>query len=147
MVSSSEDEDKDGSFNSKRGYSKCKSRRKNPSGAKKARIPGSRPRLCRDSSVFDEMRLFCEEFGEGLTGFKVSAGSSRCGGKELWVDKYKPRSLEELAVHKKKVEEVTVWFEKRLRTSREEMCNLLVITGQAGVGKSVCCSSVFPCPK
>lgn len=23
--------------------------------------------------------------------------------KELWVDKYKPRSLEELAVHKKKV--------------------------------------------
>ncbi|XP_034682676.1 cell cycle checkpoint protein RAD17 isoform X4 [Vitis riparia] len=136
VVSSSEDEDKDGSFNSKRGYSKCKSRRKNPSGAKKARISGSRPRLCRDSSVFDEMRLFCEEFGEGLTGFKVSAGSSRCGGKELWVDKYKPRSLEELAVHKKKVEEVTEWFEKRLRTSREEMCNLLVITGQAGVGKS-----------
>lgn len=136
MVSSSEDEEKDGSFNSKRGYSRCKSRRKNPSGAKKARISGSQSRLCRDSSVFDEMRLFCEEFGEGLTGFKVSAGSSRCGGKELWVDKYKPRSLEELAVHKKKVEEVTVWFEKRLRTSREEMCNLLVITGQAGVGKS-----------
>lgn len=55
MVSSSEDEEKDGSFNSKRGYSRCKSRRKNPSGAKKARISGSQSRLCRDSSVFDEV--------------------------------------------------------------------------------------------
>ena len=31
VVSSLEDEDKDGSFKSKRGYSKCKSRYKNPS--------------------------------------------------------------------------------------------------------------------
>ena len=57
MISSSEDEDKDGLSNSKRGFSKSKSRRKNPSGAKKARMcrDGSRPRLCRDSSVVDEV--------------------------------------------------------------------------------------------
>lgn len=44
--------------------------------------------------------------------------------------------MEELAVHKKKVEEVKVWFEERLRSSKDELSNVLVITGQTGVGKS-----------
>ncbi|GJW17958.1 cell cycle checkpoint protein RAD17 isoform X1, partial [Tanacetum coccineum] len=38
--------------------------------------------------------------------------------KELWLDKYKPCSLAELSVHKKKVEEVKVWFEERIITSK-----------------------------
>ncbi|XP_037493530.1 cell cycle checkpoint protein RAD17 isoform X3 [Jatropha curcas] len=64
-------------------------------------------------------------------------GSARSEIKELWIDKYKPRSLEELAVHKKKVEGVKIWFEERLRASKEKIeNNVLVITGQAGVGKS-----------
>lgn len=74
-------------------------------------------------------------------------GSGRSNVKELWVDKYKPHSLEELAVHKKKVsifplfhfclsalldvyiegysfswylqvEEVKSWFEERLKTTK-----------------------------
>jgi cell cycle checkpoint protein len=32
-----------------------------------------------------------------------SLGTQRSTAEELWVDKYKPHSLEELAVHKKKV--------------------------------------------
>ncbi|XP_021635723.2 cell cycle checkpoint protein RAD17 isoform X5 [Hevea brasiliensis] len=48
-----------------------------------------------------------------------------------------PRSLDELTVHKKKVEEVKAWFEERLRDSKENLKNnVIVISGQAGVGKS-----------
>jgi len=32
-----------------------------------------------------------------------TTGTQRSFAEELWVDKYKPNSLEELAVHKKKV--------------------------------------------
>lgn len=32
-----------------------------------------------------------------------TTGTKRSFAEELWVDKYKPNSLEELAVHKKKV--------------------------------------------
>lgn len=35
--------------------------------------------------------------------WKCESGFGRSIKKELWVDKYKPRSLEELAVNKKKV--------------------------------------------
>ncbi|OVA19837.1 Checkpoint protein Rad17/Rad24 [Macleaya cordata] len=68
---------------------------------------------------------------------KHETGSLRSDERELWVDKYKPQSLVELAVHKKKLEEVKMWLEERLRTSKEVFHNhALVITGQAGVGKS-----------
>ncbi|KVI02904.1 AAA+ ATPase domain-containing protein [Cynara cardunculus var. scolymus] len=92
------------------------------------------------------MKLFCENFGEGFTGFKVSAGADlmiycdlgyRRDNKELWLDKYRPCSLVELSVHKKKVEEVKVWFEERINVRKDEYCNhVLLITGQPGVGKS-----------
>ncbi|XP_058185245.1 cell cycle checkpoint protein RAD17 isoform X2 [Rhododendron vialii] len=104
---------------------------------KKARLSDSRAVSCKESSGFDEIKLFCEDFDEGFNGFRMSTGSGRSNGKDLWVDKYKPGSLEELAVHKKKVEEVKMWFEKRLKRQKEELFNnVLVITGQAGVGKS-----------
>uniref|UniRef100_A0A5B6ZLH2 Cell cycle checkpoint protein RAD17 n=1 Tax=Davidia involucrata TaxID=16924 RepID=A0A5B6ZLH2_DAVIN len=103
---------------------------------KKARLSNSCTRSCKEFSGFDKIKLFCEDFNEGFTGFKVPAGCGR-SNKDLWVDKYSPRCLEDLAVHKKKVEEVKVWFEERLRNAREEFCNhVLLISGQAGVGKS-----------
>lgn len=86
-----------------------------------------------------QMKLFCEDFGVAFTGFKVpppAAGYKR-DGKELWLDKYKPCSLADLSVHKKKVEEVKAWFEERINSSKDEYCNyVLLITGQSGVGKS-----------
>ncbi|KEH20370.1 cell cycle checkpoint protein RAD17, putative [Medicago truncatula] len=64
-------------------------------------------------------------------------GTQRSTAEELWVDKYKPHSLEELAVHKKKVEEVKTWFEERLKPSKGVYRNnVLVVSGQAGIGKS-----------
>ncbi|PVH32961.1 hypothetical protein PAHAL_9G535600 [Panicum hallii] len=64
------------------------------------------------------------------------AGSIR-KTKELWVDKYTPRSLAELAVHKKKVEDVKKWLEEMLMAPKQTVGGwTLVLTGQTGVGKS-----------
>lgn len=105
--------------------------------SKKAlRISSSCSKSSIHSNPFDEVKLFCEGFDDGFTGFQVLA-EERNKKKELWVDKYKPRSLEELAVHKKKVEEVRTWFEERLKRSKQGNYNhALLITGQTGTGKS-----------
>ncbi|XP_052875830.1 cell cycle checkpoint protein RAD17 isoform X3 [Gossypium arboreum] len=143
VISSSDDEDYEPSSRLTRSYQKPKSTssltRTNPSRAKKPRLPGFR--LTKQSSNVDEMRLAFRDFDEVLNGFKVSAGSRRSNPKELWVDKHKPSSLEELAVNKKKVEEVKSWFEERLMTPKylqDEVgrSSVLILSGQAGVGKS-----------
>ncbi|XWS33885.1 hypothetical protein CRYUN_Cryun22dG0121300 [Craigia yunnanensis] len=139
VISSSDDEDYQPSSRLKRSYEKEKSRssvtRTNPSRVKKPRLPSSR--LSKESSNADEMRWAFEDFEEVLNGSKVSTGSRRSNPKEMWVDKHKPSSMEELAVQKKKVEEVKSWFEERLRTPKGEIgSSVLIITGQAGVGKS-----------
>ncbi|KAK1322004.1 Cell cycle checkpoint protein RAD17 [Acorus calamus] len=78
-----------------------------------------------------------EDFSSCLHGYNRVPGFGWSDGKELWVDKYEPCSLPELAVHKKKVEEVKIWLEERMQTSKEVYRNqTLVITGPAGVGKS-----------
>ncbi|KAK9136487.1 hypothetical protein Syun_015817 [Stephania yunnanensis] len=66
------------------------------------------------------------------------AGSRRSNNGGLWVDKHKPKSLEELIVHKKKVEEIKLWLKERLKPSKEEEVRTLalVVRGPAGVGKS-----------
>ncbi|XP_057965305.1 cell cycle checkpoint protein RAD17 isoform X7 [Malania oleifera] len=151
VISSSDEEDKGRSSHSSHSRSNSKSRpsmaRTNPRGPKKARLSCPRSSSCKESSAVDEFKLFYEDFEEGFTGFKVSAADRMCkhesglgssNQKELWIDKYQPHSLDELAVHKKKVEEVKAWFEGRLRAAKEEFhSHVLVITGQAGVGKSV----------
>ncbi|KAJ7953153.1 cell cycle checkpoint protein RAD17 [Quillaja saponaria] len=142
VVLSSDEEDKDYDPLLSSSYTKSKSRssspRTNSRGVKKARISGSRSRLCKESSKLNDVEtaLFSEDFNEVFTGCKGSAALGR-RTEEQWVDKYKPHSLEELAVHKKKVEEVRMWFEERLRPSKDAFGNhVLVISGQAGVGKS-----------
>ncbi|KAK4843174.1 hypothetical protein QYF36_004941 [Acer negundo] len=142
VVLSSDDEDDKPSLSSNRSYAKSKSKPlftcTNPRPAKKPRLSGSRTRshFCKESSNVNENGVSFEDFDDLLNGFKVSAGSGRIGTNELWVDKYKPCSVEELAVHKKKVEEIKTWFEKRLRTKDDSSNHVLVITGPAGVGKS-----------
>lgn len=142
VSSSDDDDDKNLSLDSNLSHSKPKSRassvpRASSRRSKKTRLSDSYAISSRESNGFDEIKLFCEDFDDGFSGFKISTGSARSNGKDLWVDKYKPRSLEELAVHKKKVEEVKLWFEEKLRKQKEEFCNnVLLITGQAGVGKS-----------
>ncbi|KAI4327761.1 hypothetical protein L6164_020185 [Bauhinia variegata] len=141
VVLSSEDEDnatlRSSSSNSSYTKSKSKSTSTSSRGKKRARLSSSRPRLSKDSSKLHEISLLRDDFNEVFAGFKCSPGTEKSNAEELWIDKYKPHSLEELAVQKKKVEEVKIWFEERLKRSQGVYKNnVLVISGQAGVGKS-----------
>ncbi|KAG8074224.1 hypothetical protein GUJ93_ZPchr0006g42803 [Zizania palustris] len=82
-----------------------------------------------------EFDMLSEDFSECLNDLGMP-GSIR-QTKELWVDKYKPLSLADLAVHKKKVEDVKKWLEEKLKAPKGTFGGwTLVLTGQAGVGKS-----------
>ncbi|XP_029999078.1 cell cycle checkpoint protein RAD17 isoform X1 [Sphaeramia orbicularis] len=52
---------------------------------------------------------------------------------EPWVDKHAPRSQAELAVHKKKIEEVENWMRVHTNTSKG---GILLLTGPSGSGKT-----------
>ncbi|CAA2935159.1 cell cycle checkpoint RAD17 isoform X1 [Olea europaea subsp. europaea] len=138
VISSSDDEeDKDFILKTNSSYSKSVPVRRTRKRVNRTPLSDSRSRVFHDSNSegFDVIKRFCEDFDQGFPQFKVSSGSGTNIG--LWVDKYKPRSLEELAVQKKKVDEVKTWFEERLRTSVKNSCsNVLLVSGQAGVGKS-----------
>ncbi|XP_056233062.1 cell cycle checkpoint protein RAD17 isoform X1 [Seriola aureovittata] len=53
---------------------------------------------------------------------------------EPWVDRYLPRSQAELAVHKKKIEEVENWM--RVHTNSSKQGGILLLTGPSGCGKT-----------
>lgn len=52
---------------------------------------------------------------------------------QAWVDRYRPSSPAELAVHKKKVEEVRTWLQAHTSSSRG---GILLLTGPSGCGKT-----------
>lgn len=57
--------------------------------------------------------------------------------KGLWVDKYKPKTLTELAANKKKVAEVKAWIEGKLNGSLQNTgSHVLLLKGPTGVGKT-----------
>ncbi|XP_048662021.1 cell cycle checkpoint protein RAD17 isoform X4 [Marmota marmota marmota] len=56
---------------------------------------------------------------------------------EPWVDKYKPETQHELAVHKKKIEEVETWLKAEvLERQSKQGGSILLITGPPGCGKT-----------
>lgn len=56
---------------------------------------------------------------------------------EPWVDKYKPETQHELAVHKKKIEEVETWLKAEvLERQPKQGGSILLITGPPGCGKT-----------
>ncbi|KAL8203699.1 UNVERIFIED_CONTAM: hypothetical protein K2H54_059956 [Gekko kuhli] len=64
---------------------------------------------------------------------------SRQNSKEIepWVDKYKPKTQIELAVHKKKIEEVEVWLKAQVfQRQTKQGGSVLLLTGPSGCGKS-----------
>ncbi|KAJ1565753.1 Cell cycle checkpoint protein rad17 [Nowakowskiella sp. JEL0078] len=54
---------------------------------------------------------------------------------DLWVDKYKPTSENELAIHRKKLQEVKTWLISAF-SSGNKKDKLLVLTGPTGSGKT-----------
>lgn len=142
ISSSDSEEDKDFKIKRKKLTSKSASvPRANPQNkrCKRTSLTNS-SNLSREESHcadFDQIRRFCEEFDDGIAKFNGSVGTRRI--KDLWVNKYKPHSLGELAVHKKKVEELKTLIEERLMASDVKgkcRTHVILITGPAGVGKS-----------
>ncbi|XP_077203571.1 cell cycle checkpoint protein RAD17 isoform X2 [Paroedura picta] len=60
-----------------------------------------------------------------------------CKEIEPWVDKYKPKTQNELAVHKKKIEEVEVWLKAQVfQRQTKQGGSVLLLTGPSGCGKT-----------
>lgn len=56
---------------------------------------------------------------------------------EPWVDKYRPESQHELAVHRKKIEEVENWLKAEvLERYTKQRGSILLVTGPPGCGKT-----------
>uniref|UniRef100_A0A4W3HRH1 RAD17 checkpoint clamp loader component n=1 Tax=Callorhinchus milii TaxID=7868 RepID=A0A4W3HRH1_CALMI len=55
---------------------------------------------------------------------------------EPWVDEYIPRTQSELAVHKKKIEEVENWLKVHIRQRCHQDGSILLLTGPSGAGKT-----------
>ncbi|XP_073009715.1 cell cycle checkpoint protein RAD17 isoform X3 [Typha latifolia] len=134
--SSSSSEENDGG----RGSSGSRSRSASISRRKPRKGMTKRGRVSNEESmkVKVEFDILSEDFSECLNDFNLMSGLTTYDRKELWVDKHKPRSLADLAVHKKKVEEVKKWLDERVKISKQPSWgnHTLVLTGQAGVGKS-----------
>ncbi|KAJ6801884.1 cell cycle checkpoint protein RAD17 isoform X3 [Iris pallida] len=141
-------EEKEESERSRRATSRSRPRRPSPpsasfSAARKRSRGGSRsrprpfpqPRQQGDEDGEVNLDMLSEDFYERRRDCRP--GLLYKGMQEMWIDKHKPHSVTELAVHKKKVEEVKNWLEERVITSEKGVgSNALLITGQAGVGKS-----------
>ncbi|KAF4113382.1 cell cycle checkpoint protein RAD17 [Onychostoma macrolepis] len=65
----------------------------------------------------------------------VSNEAYKADQDEPWVDMYAPQSQAELAVHKKKIEEVESWLRVALDKSKKGGA-ILLLTGPAGCGKT-----------
>ncbi|XP_020591851.1 cell cycle checkpoint protein RAD17 [Phalaenopsis equestris] len=96
---------------------------------------GSEGLLSREVEA-NKFATLSEDFCDCLQDFHFTRGNPSTQCKELWIDKYEPSSIPQLAVNKKKVEEVKNWLEDRLITSKGSRGNVLLLTGQTGVGKS-----------
>ncbi|CAJ0931756.1 unnamed protein product [Ranitomeya imitator] len=64
-------------------------------------------------------------------GVAATPGQSQ---NDPWIDKYRPNVLTELAVHKKKVEEVETWL--RAHCDKKQGGSILLLTGPPGCGKT-----------
>jgi len=60
----------------------------------------------------------------------AAAGGGEPASDELWVDRYVPRGVSELVVHKKKVAEVVDWLQFYLQHRATHHTRALLVTGE-----------------
>lgn len=69
--------------------------------------------------------------------YGVETSKEYLSDNEPWVDKYKPETQHELAVHKKKIEEVETWLKAEvIEMKPKQGGSILLITGPPGCGKT-----------
>ncbi|KAG7481278.1 hypothetical protein MATL_G00064980 [Megalops atlanticus] len=111
------------SFHLKKGASsgETKSKSRPPTADSKSQRPSKRRATCQASEP------------QCPSGRDLTQG----GQDEPWVDKHSPSSQAELAVHKKKVEEVENWLKSHLDHKLENKGGaILLLTGPSGCGKT-----------
>ncbi|XP_049624722.1 cell cycle checkpoint protein RAD17 [Suncus etruscus] len=95
-------------------------RKKFPSTLRNGRLPTGKRKLSSSEQIY------------GLEKLKEHVSEN-----EPWVDKYKPETQHELAVHKKKIEEVENWLKAEvLERHPKQGGSILLITGPPGCGKT-----------
>ncbi|NXA04532.1 RAD17 protein, partial [Sapayoa aenigma] len=68
---------------------------------------------------------------------KSRQNSSQCQDELPWVDRYKPETQNDLAVQKKKIEEVETWLKKHIfQRQPKQGGSVLLLTGPPGCGKT-----------
>uniref|UniRef100_A0A8C9VB62 RAD17 checkpoint clamp loader component n=1 Tax=Scleropages formosus TaxID=113540 RepID=A0A8C9VB62_SCLFO len=77
-------------------------------------------------------------FGELCGGSRLKLPSSKDVARRdvSWVDKHSPRTQGDLAVHKKKIEEVETWLKLHTCNGLEKAGAILLLTGPSGCGKT-----------
>jgi len=103
------------------------------------------------ASSFDDVKLSVPttqskrkvEFGRWKSGEGSEAGTSkqtfnhRHKEDVLWVEKYVPKKKDDLAVHKKKIEELEQWLlEKCVNVQKQCSAGMVLLTGPCGAGKT-----------
>ncbi|KAH9177779.1 Rad17-domain-containing protein [Lactarius sanguifluus] len=96
--------------------------------------PSSTPRL---SNVVESAGVTVKDAKGKGKGKATGPTHEEIPDDRLWADKYEPQSLGDLAVHKRKVDDVRRWLvEAFSEQGRSGHRRLLVLTGPAGSGKT-----------
>ncbi|XP_031550526.1 cell cycle checkpoint protein RAD17-like [Actinia tenebrosa] len=85
------------------------------------------------AAISKKKKILQSDGSSSATGNNGQYSKSSIKNEELWIDNYRPTSESELAVHKKKVEEVRSWLLENLCTKSN---GILLLTGPVGAGKT-----------
>ncbi|XP_050016417.1 cell cycle checkpoint protein RAD17 [Alexandromys fortis] len=103
-------------------------------------LNNSSHRRKKSPSTLDSNRLTNRKRGKLFSleqTYGVETSKEYLSDVEPWVDKYKPETQHELAVHKKKIEEVEAWLKAEvLKMKPKQGGSILLITGPPGCGKT-----------
>ncbi|PAV17598.1 P-loop containing nucleoside triphosphate hydrolase [Pyrrhoderma noxium] len=101
----------------------------------------SRPPIFQIPGKGKEKALIGPERDTSNNGAQDATKTQRSGSSDkLWVEMFEPQTEGDLAVHKRKVEEVRRWFQEVFSNTASERikkyCRILVLTGSAGTAKT-----------
>ncbi|XP_069792689.1 cell cycle checkpoint protein RAD17 [Narcine bancroftii] len=86
------------------------------------------------NSIKSQKRIKISYADQILCHCRQNSSSNRS---DSWVDEYRPQTQSELAVHKKKIEEVDTWLKAHIaKKCHHQDGSILLLTGAAGTGKT-----------